>query len=90
MTVKEFTRMQHDNPDCIYLLSQGAFYRAYNEGAEHLNAVLGYRLRQDKFGIVAGFPIASLTSVYCRIMKYYADRLVTMENIGNGHILMII
>ena len=47
-TISETIRLQRESPDdAIYLLVQGAFYHAYNEGAEHLHAIMGYHRIHD-------------------------------------------
>lgn len=77
-TIRETIRLQRASPDAsIYLLMQGAFYHAYNEGAEHLHAVMGYQLRVREDYTMLGFPISSLDCVLDRIHAFYD---------GNKHI----
>lgn len=45
MTIPHLLSLQQENPTSIYLLPQGAFYHAYNEGALLLNTATGYKLR---------------------------------------------
>lgn len=47
MSIQEIIRLQHLHPeDKIYLLVQGSFYHAYNEGAEFLHNIMGYKVRK--------------------------------------------
>lgn len=47
MSIQEIIRLQRLHPeDKIYLLVQGSFYHAYNEGAELLHNIMGYKVRK--------------------------------------------
>ena len=46
MTISQILHLQSMNACSIYLLPQGAFYHVYNEGAEKLSMVTGYKIRK--------------------------------------------
>ncbi len=76
-TISETIRLQGESPDdAIYLLVQGAFYHAYNEGAEHLHSIMGYQLRARDYYKMLGFPINSLGCVMDRIHDFYDRKKV--------------
>lgn len=76
-SIHETIRCQRENPnDSIYLLVQGAFYHAYNEGAEHLHSIMGYQLRVRDYYTMCGFPINSLGCVMDRIHDFYDRKKV--------------
>lgn len=76
-SISETIRLQRENPDdAIYLLVQGAFYHAYNEGAEHLHAIMGYQIRARDYYKMLGFPINSLGCVMDRIHDFYDRKKV--------------
>lgn len=76
-TISETIRLQEESPDdAIYLLVQGAFYHAYNEGAEHLYSIMGYQLRVRDYYTMCGFPINSLGCVMDRIHDFYDRKKV--------------
>ena len=76
-SIHETIRCQRENPDdSIYLLVQGAFYHAYNEGAEHLHSIMGYQLRVRDYYTMCGFPIDSLGCVMDRIHDFYDRKKV--------------
>lgn len=94
MKIKEAIRKQSSTSEThIYLLAQGAFYHAYNEGAEHLYAITGFKIRDMKLSDgtkykMCGFPISALTCVYGKIVAYYKDRFVTVEKIEKSHLVV--
>lgn len=76
-SIHETIRLQRESPnDAIYLLVQGAFYHAYNEGAEHLHSIMGYQLRVRGYYTMCGFPINSLGCVMDRIHDFYDRKKV--------------
>lgn len=89
-TISETIRCQRESPDdSIYLLVQGAFYHAYNEGAEHLHAVMGYQLRvRDDYKFL-GFPISSLNCVLDRIHAFYdGNRHISVDASHYPHLVI--
>lgn len=61
MTIKEILKQQDDSGD-IYLISQGLFFRGYNQGAAFLHEAFGYRILSREMKsccgrvFYAGFP----------------------------------
>lgn len=88
MTHAQLLQLQSAHPDHIYLLAQGAFYHAYEQGAYRLNALLGYKVRPTPHGDMAGFPISSIDDVLARIIKNQANRFVYSEPLPNNHLVI--
>lgn len=88
MSIQEIIRLQRLHPeDKIYLLVQGSFYHAYNEGAELLHNIMGYKVR--KVTITAPYdPISSLSSVLGRLSSYYKDSFVLVESLEYPHLIL--
>ena len=90
LTIHETIRLQRESPDdAIYLLVQGAFYHAYNEGAEHLHAIMGYQIRARDYYTRCGFPINSLGSVMARIHDFYdRKKVVKVQTSRYPHLII--
>ena len=89
-TIRETIRLQRASPDnAIYLLVQGAFYHAYNEGAEYLHAVMGYQLRvRDDYKFL-GFPISSLDCVLDKLHAFYdGNRHISVDASRYPHLVI--
>ena len=89
-TISETIRLQRESPDdAIFLLVQGAFYHAYNEGAEHLHAIMGYQIRARDYYTMCGFPINSLGCVMDRIHDFYdRKKVVKVQTSRYPHLII--
>lgn len=89
-SIHETIRLQRESPDdAIYLLVQGAFYHAYNEGAEHLYSIMGYQLRVRDYYTMCGFPINSLGCVMDRIHDFYdRKKVVKVQTSRYPHLII--
>ena len=97
MTIPNLLSLQHENPTSIYLLPQGAFYHAYNEGPLLLNASTGYKLRIGSvyscFGLISytfcGFPISALDKVITRLALFYINHAISLEQHDTAVVLTL-
>jgi len=89
-TIRNTIRMQSKNSEnAIFLLVQGAFYHAFNEGAEHLHSVMGYRIRVRNEYKLLGFPISSLGCVLQRIHAFYnGNKVVEVQASNYPHLII--
>lgn len=69
MSIEECKRIQHyTDGRKLYLVQQGLFYHAFNEAAEYMSPITGYRIRERytvdgvKYKLL-GFPVNTLGHV---------------------------
>lgn len=88
MTHIQLLNLQSQNTDDIYLLSQGAFYHAFESGAYRLNAICGYKVRPTPHGDMAGFPISAIDKVVAHIIASLPNHIVHTEALAPNHLII--
>ena len=95
MTIQDIIAIQKCGDDDIYLLPQGAFYHAYEDGARALASFMGYKLREGTYGrhqtpyTFCGFPISSLDRVLVKIATSCTNCSVYMDKCGTAVVIKI-
>lgn len=84
MTIKNLLIRQRNDSRSIYLLPQGAFFHAYNEGALLVSEAVGYKIREGqchKGGeyIFCGFPFSSLDKVITRVAQANRNKVISVS-----------
>ena len=79
MQIKDIILCQSLTDNKVYLLQQGLFYHAYNEGADFLSPVTGYMVRDMGEYRQLGFPLYALDKVIGEIMKAYPDAMIEID-----------
>lgn len=90
MTIHNVIHMQAIHPDDrIYLLMQGCFYRAYNEGACSLHSILGYKIRDADGFRFAGFPITAIDKVIVSVGNFYKGKIISIKQCNTYLIIQL-